>query len=71
MRIRVVHETVYEYESPARGLIQILRLTPRDHDGQHVRNWRIEPSVDGRSAAARTGTATSCTSSAPTGPRTP
>ncbi|MEH3146249.1 MAG: transglutaminase family protein [Methylobacterium frigidaeris] len=48
MRIRVVHETVYDYESLARGLIQILRLTPRDHDGQHVRNWRIEPSVDGQ-----------------------
>jgi len=48
MRIRVVHETVYQYDSPARGLIQMLRLTPRDHDGQHVRAWRIEPTVDGR-----------------------
>ncbi|MFE1602764.1 transglutaminase family protein [Methylobacterium sp. ID0610] len=48
MRIRVVHETAYDYESPARGLIQMLRLTPRDHDGQHVRNWRIEPTADGR-----------------------
>lgn len=48
MRIRVVHETVYRYDSPARGLIQMLRLTPRDHDGQHVRAWRIEPTVDGR-----------------------
>ncbi|GJD49085.1 hypothetical protein OPKNFCMD_1815 [Methylobacterium crusticola] len=48
MRIRVVHETVYHYDSPARGLIQMLRLTPRDHDGQHVRSWRIEPTVDGR-----------------------
>ncbi len=27
MRIRVVHETVYRYDSPARGLIQMLRLT--------------------------------------------
>ena len=42
------HETVYDYERPVGGLIQILRLTPRDHDGQHVRSWRIEPSVDGR-----------------------
>lgn len=48
MRIRVVHETIYSYEQPARGLIQVLRLTPRDHDGQYVRRWRIEPSVDGR-----------------------
>ncbi|GEP10788.1 transglutaminase family protein [Methylobacterium gnaphalii] len=48
MRIRVVHDTIYTYEQPARGLIQVLRLTPRDHDGQHVRQWRIEPSADGR-----------------------
>ena len=31
-----------------RELIQVLRLTPRDHDGQHLRSWRIEPSADGR-----------------------
>lgn len=48
MRIRIVHETHYRYEQPVKALTQILRLTPRDHDGQHVRNWRIEPSVDGR-----------------------
>jgi transglutaminase-like putative cysteine protease len=48
MRIRIAHDTVYRYEEPARGLIQILRLTPRSHDGQHVRRWRIEPSADGR-----------------------
>lgn len=55
MRIRVVHETAYEYESPARGLIQMLRLTPRDHDGQHVRAWRIEPTADGRLARREDG----------------
>ena len=48
MRIRVVHETIYTYEQPARGLIQVLRMKPRDHDGQHVRRWRIDTSVDGR-----------------------
>ncbi|NEU13865.1 transglutaminase family protein [Methylobacterium sp. BTF04] len=48
MRIRVFHETNYTYEHPARGLIQVLRLRPRDHDGQYVRRWRIEPSIDGR-----------------------
>ena len=47
MRIRIAHETVYRYDRPAKGLIQALRLTPRDHDGQHVRHWRIEPSADG------------------------
>ncbi|MCE4222553.1 transglutaminase family protein [Methylobacterium sp. C25] len=55
MRIRVVHDTIYTYEQPARGLIQVLRLTPRDHDGQHVREWRIEPSVDGRLTAREDG----------------
>ena len=55
MRIRVVHDTIYAYESPARGLIQVMRLTPRDHDGQHVREWRIEPSIDGRLTAREDG----------------
>jgi transglutaminase-like putative cysteine protease len=48
MRVRVLHDTVYTYDRPVRGLIQVLRLTPRDHDGQHLRSWRIEPSADGR-----------------------
>lgn len=55
MRIRIVHETIYSYDQPARGLIQVMRLTPRDHDGQHVREWRIEPSVDGRLTAREDG----------------
>ncbi|TVR07808.1 MAG: transglutaminase family protein [Salinarimonadaceae bacterium] len=48
MRVRIEHETHYVYEAPIRSLIQILRMTPRSHDGQHVRSWRIEPSIDGR-----------------------
>jgi transglutaminase-like putative cysteine protease len=50
MRIRIQHETVYQYEQPAAGLIQILRLTPRNHDGQYVIDWRIEVSEDSRLA---------------------
>jgi transglutaminase-like putative cysteine protease len=46
MRIRIQHETIYQYEQPAAGLIQILRLTPRNHDGQYVIDWRIEVSED-------------------------
>ncbi len=42
MRIRVHHETAYTYERPAQSVIQILRLTPRDHEGQYVRRWRID-----------------------------
>ncbi|HEY8567231.1 MAG TPA: transglutaminase family protein [Beijerinckiaceae bacterium] len=48
MRIRITHDTAYQYERPVRSLIQFLRLTPRDHDGQHLLRWRIEPSADGR-----------------------
>ncbi|MFJ5370255.1 transglutaminase N-terminal domain-containing protein, partial [Bosea sp. CER48] len=48
MRIRIAHTIAYDYAEPARHITQILRLTPRDHDGQHVMSWRIEPSVDGR-----------------------
>ena len=44
MRIRISHETVYRYEEPPRGVIQTLRLTPRNHDGQYVESWRIDVS---------------------------
>jgi transglutaminase-like putative cysteine protease len=47
MRICISHKTHYRYERPVKALTQVLRLTPRGHDGQHVRKWRIEPSVDG------------------------
>ena len=46
MRITISHDTVYRYTTPASGVIQILRLTPRDHDGQYVAKWRIEVSAD-------------------------
>jgi transglutaminase-like putative cysteine protease len=42
MRIRISHETVYRYESPPTGVIQVLRLTPRNHEGQYVIDWRID-----------------------------
>jgi transglutaminase-like putative cysteine protease len=44
MRIQISHETVYRYEQPPNGVIQTLRLTPRNHDGQYVTNWRIDVS---------------------------
>ena len=31
---------------PPTGVTQLLRLTPRDHDGQHVVAWRIDLSED-------------------------
>lgn len=48
MRIRVRHATTYTYDTPADGVIQALRLTPGDHDGQQVLSWRIDVDVDGR-----------------------
>jgi transglutaminase-like putative cysteine protease len=48
MRIRISHETVYRYDAPASGVIQTLRLTPRNHDGQYVVFWRIDISDDCR-----------------------
>jgi transglutaminase-like putative cysteine protease len=51
MRIRIAHRTEYKYDPPAAGVIQMLRLTPRNHDGQHVVRWHIDVSADARLAA--------------------
>lgn len=48
MRICVSHETLYRYDSPPTGVIQTLRLTPRNHAGQYVVDWRIDISADCR-----------------------
>jgi transglutaminase-like putative cysteine protease len=48
MRISVFHDTTYQYKSPARGVIQTLRLTPRNHEGQYVVSWRVTVSADCR-----------------------
>jgi transglutaminase-like putative cysteine protease len=48
MRLRVVHTIARHYGPPATGIIQLLRLTPRNHEGQHVIGWRIDISVDAR-----------------------
>jgi len=48
MRIRISHETSYHYDAAPTGVIQTLRLTPRNHDDQYVVNWRIEVSEDCR-----------------------
>jgi transglutaminase-like putative cysteine protease len=48
MRIRVAHETIYRYAPPAKATIQLLRLTPRNHTGQYVYNWRVGVDRDAR-----------------------
>jgi len=50
MRLRISHLTSYRYEAPAKSVIQMLRLTPRNHEGQHVVRWRIDVSADARLA---------------------
>lgn len=48
MRLTLRHETNYDYAEPARGAIQVLRLTPRNHATQFVRRWRVEIDADCR-----------------------
>ena len=47
MRIAIQHRTHYAYASPAKSVMQLLRLTPRNHDGQTVKRWRIDLNCDG------------------------
>jgi transglutaminase-like putative cysteine protease len=46
MRIRISHATTYTYNTPPTLVTQVLRLTPRGHEGQHVIAWRIDLSED-------------------------
>src|ERR1700726_1787850 len=48
MRIRISHESIYRYAAPVAGVIQTLRLTPRNHNGQYVVDWRIDVSENCR-----------------------
>jgi transglutaminase-like putative cysteine protease len=44
MRIQISHQTTFRYEQPVKGVIQLLRFTPRNHNGQYVIDWRIDVS---------------------------
>ena len=46
MRIRVDHQTTYRYQPPAKSVLQVLRLTPRSHEGQNVVRWRVSAEAD-------------------------
>lgn len=48
MRIKIRHATTYSYANPAASALQLLRLTPRSHDGQFVRRWRVGVDTDAR-----------------------
>jgi transglutaminase-like putative cysteine protease len=51
MRLRIAHSSVYRYDPPTSGVIQVLRLTPRNYEGQYVERWRIDVTPDARLAA--------------------
>ncbi len=51
MRIKLSHVTRYDYLTPAKSVIQLLRLTPRPHEGQRVVRWRVD--VDGEAKLHR------------------
>jgi transglutaminase-like putative cysteine protease len=53
VRIHINHSITHTYEQPARSVLQILRLTPCDHDGQHVKHWRVDINVDARMRSGR------------------
>jgi len=48
MRIRISHDTVYRYAAPVKSAIQMLRLTPRNHHGQFVADWRVDVQGEAR-----------------------
>ena len=47
MRILVDYSTIYEYAQPASNVLQLLRVQPAGHEGQHVVHWRIDSDCDG------------------------
>lgn len=48
MRLRITHTTTYHYSEPVKSAIQMLRLTPRGHDGQTVLSWSIDTDCEAR-----------------------
>lgn len=47
MRLKIHHTTRYRYDTPATDVVQALRLSPANHDGQHILGWRIDADIDG------------------------
>jgi len=48
MHLQIDHITRYSYSEPATGIVQLLRLTPRETDTQQVVKWRLDVDADGR-----------------------
>lgn len=52
MRVRIRHETSYTFDPARKFVTQILRMTPRNHEGQHIADWRMDVDVDCRLKAS-------------------
>jgi transglutaminase-like putative cysteine protease len=48
VQLLIDHVTRYTYSEPAAGIVQVLKLTPRQSDCQQIVSWRIDVDVDGR-----------------------
>ncbi len=53
MQLLIDHVTRYHYTEPAAGIVQLLKLTPRESDCQQIVSWRIDVEADGRLLAGR------------------
>lgn len=47
MRLVVRHEIAWTWDTPPRSVLEHLRIEPRNHEGQHVINWRMDVEPDG------------------------
>ncbi|MBV9244054.1 MAG: transglutaminase family protein [Methylobacteriaceae bacterium] len=52
MRIGIHHEIRFGFDAPVKSLVQSLRLTPRNHEGQHIASWRMDVDADCRLKAS-------------------
>jgi transglutaminase-like putative cysteine protease len=55
MQLNVHYSTTYSYAPAARGVTQLLRVTPSSFAGQTVLDWRIDVNCDARLRESRDG----------------
>lgn len=55
MRLLIDHRTRYRFSEPQARLVQLLRMTPADHNHQTTVAWRIELGCDARLRHGRDG----------------
>ncbi|MDO5528485.1 MAG: transglutaminase family protein [Paracoccus sp. (in: a-proteobacteria)] len=55
MRLKITHQTLYQYSNPAVFVVQSLRMTPSLHDGQKTIAWDVAVSGGQAGAGFRDG----------------